>query len=57
MMARLEHGGGQLGGVTGMLHLGHAEARSGAGRLDEQRVRQSGLLDLSEQTIGISGEP
>ena len=40
-----------------MLHLGHAEARSGAGRLDEQRVRQSGLLDLSEQTIGISGEP
>nr|APO34384.1 Unknown Function [uncultured bacterium] len=36
-----------------MLHLGHAEARSGAGRLDEQRISQSGDLDLGDH-IGCS---
>ena len=56
MMARLEHGGGQLGGVTGMLHLGHAEARSGAGRLDEQRILQAGFANLRHDRIGVGLE-
>ncbi len=56
MVRCLEHGRGEFRGVALTLHLGHAEAGSRTGRLHEQRVLQSGLLDLGEDRLAVGRE-
>ena len=50
---RLVHGGREFGRIALMLHLGHAEAGAGAGRLDEQRILQAGFANLRHDRIGV----
>ena len=56
MVGRFEHCGGKLGRIALMFDLGHAEAGTGAGRLHEQRVLQSGLLHRGKHFVRLGGE-
>ena len=56
MVGRFEHGGGKLGRIALMFDLGHAEAGTGTGRLHEQRVLQSGLLNRDKHLVRFGGK-